>query len=178
MIGIKMEAGVSNKTKRCKKTTQNLHGEVTKAGAKHEVVLALRSRTEVEVRDALNAEKMVTLRENVRSLVIEATLREIEADGDADVEAAIVLVVPEPAISVRKKVIWLEIAPKLVAMTGTETITETETRVDLTKDQGETMMAATSNQIAKKMHGVILFSKKMAGVHQGMPNGEINTNYI
>jgi hypothetical protein len=196
--GISLEAGVSSKTSRCKKTPKNLPGAVTKAGVKLEAVLDLQSRTAVEVKDALNAAKMATFHENVPRLVSEATtevvsnvvrrviwpesaltprLREIEADGDADVEAAIVLEAQEPATSVRKKVTWLVIVLKLEAMTGTETTTGTEIRAALTKDLGETTTEATRQQRAKKTHGATLTSKRMAGVHQAMPNGEINANY-
>ena len=189
---------MSSKTSRCKKTPKNLPGAVTKAGVKLEAVLALQSRTAVEVKDALNAAKMATFHENAPRLVSEATTevvsnvarrviwpesaltprpREIEADGDADVEAVIVLEAQEPVTSVRKKVTWLVIVLKLEAMTGTETTTGTETRVALTKDLGETTTEATRRQRAKKTHGATLTSKRMAGVHQAMPNGEINANY-
>jgi hypothetical protein len=193
--GISLEVGVSSKTSRCKKTPKNLPGVVTKAGVKLEAVLALQSKTAVEVKDALNAAKMATFHENVPRLAIEATtevasnvvrrvtwpeialtprLREIEADVDVDVEAAIVLEAQEPVSSVRKKDTWPVIVQKLEAMTGAGT----ETRVVPTKDPREMTTAAIRQQIAKKTHGETQTSKRMAGAHQAMLSGEIKVNYI
>ena len=158
-----------------------------RAGAKPEVVVVLRSRTEVE--DALNAAKMVTFRENVQRLVSAAIIEDAsnverkviwpenalthkhsqrEVDVDAVVVALAVNAVeaPEPATSARKKAIWHATVLRLVEMT-------TETKAELTKDQGE---MTTATKLLAKTHGATQTSKRMAGVHQVMQNGEINAN--